>query len=291
MDLPIGHVAGTKGVLVAWVDFSGFVATTDPLDAYGGISVPEQSLRNLMERLNSGSQSMTGHHDGLLPVRTRSVKAELRPTPRGGVGLWVEGEADEAEWTALGEVGGFSVGGRMDLAEEHWPAQPKAALRVSADLGWFPPEDLVAALRLMSRDFGVRGSHLLQLSALPPARIILEVALPVVAALGPNLAASALWDGLKLLLLRFQAKKGALARQEPDVPIPPPVFEFDVVGADDFRATAQLRTEDPEVLKLALGTMNAAIEAARVSGGSVESSPDRPHLMSFDPESGEWHHR
>lgn len=163
----------------------------------------------------------------------------------------------------------------------------KPDITIAADLGWFPTPDLLAALQLVSREFGVRGSQILQLSALPPAKIIVEIGLPIISALGPNLAASAIWDGLKFLLLRFRAGKEALAKEQPSVQVAPPFLDFEVTGSD-FSARAQVRTEDPEVLRSALACMNSAIETVKATGRTDIPSTETPYLMWFDEEAGTW---
>lgn len=276
---------------MSWKRVAGFVATTDPLEAYGGIRLAEEALRSMHDQFVRGEVPMNGHHDSLLPIRTRNLVASLRPTERGGLGLWLEVDVHEEDWDRSGLARGWSYSAQEQIPPEEWPTPTQPVVSVTIAAGRFANADLIAALQLINRGFPVAGSRLFQFSALPPARIIVDMVWPVLTALGPNLAASAIWDGLKLLVLRFQVRKER-ARESGTGPVPidKPIVEFHIAGGD-FRAIAAVRTEDPDVLQKAMEVMSDSIKAAvaQLPPPPAENETRPPSIyLSYDDEGQGW---
>jgi hypothetical protein len=173
------------------------------------------------------------------------------------------------------------------LEPEEWAAPDRPQVSVATDAARFLTDDLIAALQLVSRQFPVSGTHLFQFSALSSARVIIDVSWPLIVALGPNLAASAIWDGLKYLVLRSRIRSPQVdPSAAPTGVVDLPIFEFDVSGAD-FTARAVVRTEDPEVLNNAMAALRDGIAAAALRLPPPTDDVSKPMLrLGYDEQEG-----
>jgi hypothetical protein len=132
-------------------------------------------------------------------------------------------------------------------------------------------EDVREALAVMAKDFRVTGKHFHQLAGEPPAQIVLEMTMFFLTQLGPNLAASAIWDGIKLLWTR---RKDNAARKN--------ILAINVRNGDR-ECIARIETDSEDVAKQALSTVSDAVQR-------VFDSPagDRPREIVTYDDGGEW---
>jgi hypothetical protein len=207
----------------------------------------------MAEALNSGSLPMIGHHDWTQPIRTRNVRAWVTDLEDGENALRLEAEVRGGDLAAAGEVGGMSFTTFAPLGEALGPHPDSAPVRLSADAAAFEELDIARACELISELAPAKARLLFQFNALEVSRIVIEVGYPLVASLGPNLAASAIWDGLKHLLSKRKRPKqtGPATRIELCTPI---TEGNEVIGIID--------TDNPEVARLALEKYSESVQVA-----------------------------
>lgn len=91
----------------------GFVITNNRVAAYGGVQVSEEELSRIADQIRHSGVPMLANHDERLRLKPRLLNVDVRPTPSGALGVWVEFETDEEAWKAasdaVGGLRGFSV--------------------------------------------------------------------------------------------------------------------------------------------------------------------------------------
>ncbi len=259
---------------MAWLTVETFVVTTKPVDAYGGIRIPAEEIYKIADQLRlHGTARMKGHHDARFPIRVQSIEVEVRPIGGDDLGVWMSAVVDEDDWNRIGGTRGFSIA-VTEALEEVGLTLPE--IQVHADASWFADDEIAEAVEILRRDYRTHGSRLYQFSMWPPAKIVIEAGWSLVMALGPNLAASAVYDALKLLILKKRARGQARSFGEPTI------IDMKIRNGPK-EATAVIRTDDPETLRIAMTTFSNAVDRI-VSADST----DRGGAVWFDSESQEW---
>lgn len=177
----------------------GFVTTTDPIDAYGGIQLDPQVMHFLADAIREGRTPWNAQHDQRLHMKPRVITVDVREAGNGALGVWVELEIEEEDWFKYGELGGFS----LTLVESYLKPRsgdPGPPLRIAADAYHFNDSDLRAVAASLEDHFSVYADRLYQFSELPEARVVIEMSVAVIQSLGPNVVASALYDAFKHFL-------------------------------------------------------------------------------------------
>lgn len=179
------------------------LATTHAIPAYGGIQLPKEALDQVAEAIASGALPMHFGHDISRPVSVSEVEAGVERLEDGEFAAWAEFNVDEDVWATYGaEVaaveapGGMSVSFTGPMAGRSLASG--SALVVAADGHHFAEEEIdaaVAILRQLGTDAG--GEVLYQFSFEQIAKVIIDVVWPVVASLGPNIVASAIYDAAR----------------------------------------------------------------------------------------------
>lgn len=259
-----------------WAEFDAIVATSHRVEKYGGIRLGEDALQQIAAALNRGGVPMLSHHDPTRPVRTRDLLAGVVSLPDGERAVRIAGLINAEDWAAAGEIRGMSFAYPQPIGRADGPYPQAEPLRLSADAAWFDDATIAHACSLMSALAPVEGNRLYQFSAVEDLRVIVEIGTSLVAALGPNLAASAVWDGLKYMLIAVTPRRkridpAATSRVELVTPLP------------TGNVTAVIDTVDVETARQALAAYSAAVEtAARAAAGStvVQWSPS--------PDGGKW---
>lgn len=136
----------------------GFMATTDPLSVYGGVQLPEQAIRELVEMIRLGPLPLQVQHDDRYRLNPKVIVAEVRRTTTGSLGAWVELELDPDEWNTVADMKGFSVATIGNYSSPDLAAR-KPILLFSADAGEFDRQDYEAAVRKLSDHFAVGGGN------------------------------------------------------------------------------------------------------------------------------------
>lgn len=179
------------------------VATTHSIPAYGGLQLPREVLDQVADALVSGAMPMHFGHDISRPVPVSDVEAGVEQLEDGEFATWAEFNVDEDLWAAYGaEVAAVGAPGGMSISFTGPMAgrsrASESALVVAADGHHFDEEEIdsaVAILRLLGADAG--GEVLYQFSFEPIAKVVIDVVWPVVASLGPNIVASAIYDAAR----------------------------------------------------------------------------------------------
>lgn len=179
------------------------LATTHPIPAYGGIQLPREILEEVAEAVASGSMPMHFGHDISRPAAVSVVASGVEQLDDGHLAVWAEFDIDAGVWAAYedevaaaGAPGGMSISFSGPMAGRSLAGD--APLVVAADRHHFSDEEIDEAVTLLGR-LGVeaRGEVLYQLSFEPVAKIIIDVVLPMVMSLGPDLVAAAIYDAAR----------------------------------------------------------------------------------------------
>jgi hypothetical protein len=178
----------------------GFIITTSPVAVYGGVQLPPEQMHRIADQVRRQGVPMLAHHDERHRLKPRLLNVDVRETGSGSLGVWVEFEIDEEAWKAAGDIRGFSAT-MVEPYREADPDSPKPLLQIASDAGHWDDDlrDEVAAA--LSPHFNASSERLYQFNAEPPAKIIVDFAvplLPLIGSMGINVFSSALWDGLKL---------------------------------------------------------------------------------------------
>ena len=219
---------------------SAILATTDPIPAYGGIQFSPSELEEIVAGIRDGRIPMNADHDGRKRLDAKWVNAEIRRTEHGSLGVYADFDVDEDEWEEYGR-NDWS----LSVVKE-WlisiPEDSSPTLLLKADAGHFDEEILDSAMDALHPHFAVRGGLLYQFSEIPPARVILEMALLTLQVIPINLISSVLYDGLKYFLKPKRAEKS--------------IFEFRISDEGRNRSiNAHIETSDPDILRSALTQM------------------------------------
>jgi hypothetical protein len=240
-----------------WVVIDAVVATTDRLDRYGGIALSLSALEQMKRQIETSNIPFAGHHNHALPIRHRNVVLDIRSTDRGTYALHLEAEVVKSDWESLGPVFGMSFATSGPI--EGFDAAEGVAL-IAADAEWFADEDIVEAATALAQSLadrsGLEASVLprryYQFSVLPAAKIVIEVAWGLFSALGPNIAASVIWDGIKYLFVRRRKPKD-VAQSGAET-----VIDIHVKNGD-ASIVAVVRTSDENVAEKAVESLGEAI--------------------------------
>ena len=242
-----------------WVAVQSVLASTDPIAAYGGIAITRDALEDMAKVLNAGTVPMSANHDSRQGIRTRNATAGVREKVTGGFELFMAFEMHPDDWEKYGHLPGMS----HTTIEAIWIdelAQKSIVAKFSADAAWFDDDVIVSASHAVQSAIGqnsavenpgVLPSRVYQFSVVPDARIIIETSLALFNALGPNLVASAIWDGLKLAIARRRTPKGGNASAKTTVEIK--------MDNGDSSITACVSTDDSAVAKAAVQVLGDAV--------------------------------
>ncbi len=197
------------------------LATTHPVESYGGVQFGRDAMQAFADAVRSGAVPMHVNHDYTRPVDATVIDTGVEERDDGHCAAWALLELDEGTWAAwqaelaaAGAPGGWSF-----TVTEPIGAGERTAGYVAGDAAHFSDEDLRTAAETLSRIEPMHARRLYQFSEVPDAVAVLGLSLHLVQQLGPNLLASALWDGVKALcqsrLGLGQSTRVALAVSDP----------------------------------------------------------------------------
>jgi len=242
------------------------VTTSHPIEAYGGVKLSDIVLEQIAERLRGGLIPMINQHDPMHPIDCRCLRAQVVELSDGFKAVEADFEVDaeawaavEAEWAAVGAPGGFSFS-----CAEWFDTAMEASLKLAADPHYFSDADIKKAAEIMSSAGTVKAGRLYQFAAVPPPHIVVDLG-AVLTTIPVSVLGSAIYDGLKYLLLRVIHRKDE------------PAVETQIDFHTDSQ-TLQIRSSDAEVLKHALDRIGDAIES-------------RNGLLAWREEDGDWEAR
>lgn len=179
------------------------LATTHAIPAYGGIKLGKGVMHQLAEALRNGSIPMHLNHDATRPLAVSNVESGVEQLDDGEWAAWAEFDVDSDEWSAWqdelaekGAAGGMSFSFHEPVVDATSPE-----VLVFADAHHFRDDDLRQAALTFS-ELGLRSSasRLYQFSFIPEALVVLELTAGALGSLGPNIAASYIYDCLKTFM-------------------------------------------------------------------------------------------
>lgn len=137
----------------------------------------------------------------------------------------------------------------------------------------FTQADLTEAVKTMSSAYPVEIRPLQRGGTGWDVEILLQFAYATFVALGPNLGASAIWDGLKVLFIKYRLS------HPPERPSPLVTFKV----ADSSREVeAFVRTDDPECLSRAMSSLTDIVSA------TFDRSDSEWNYVEYDERAGSW---
>jgi hypothetical protein len=259
----------------AWVSFEAVVATTHTVSKYGGVALTDAALTKMADALNAGSIPMLAEHDWTQPMRAKEVVAEVVTLDDGERAVRIRGRVIEADWRGAGDLRGFSFSGFEELGRAEGPNPEAPSIFLAGDAAWFEDEVIGTACSMMCSLAPLDGSRLYQFAAADEARAVLELGYSLVLALGPGLATSAIWDGLKYLLLH--------RRQTPTGDTDTTRIELRTI-LPNGEVIAVVHTTDPTTAAQALEAYSVAVREA------VTAATGPRHVIVWKPsdDGGSW---
>ncbi|QGN33941.1 hypothetical protein [Microlunatus sp. Gsoil 973] len=223
------------------------------------MALSDQMLYEMLDALNSGSMPVIGQHDWTKPLRTMDLEARLVVMDDGERAVRLTGLVDQDDWDSAGPIGGMSFTAMEKIGHAEGLHPDREPISLSADHGWFDDDAIAQASTIMSQVVPVDGNRLLQFTAMELVRVVIEISYNTLVLLGPNLASSAIWDGLKYLLTHRKTRDGC-EHAPSRIEISTDLGSGKVVGIID--------TADPKIARAGLRTYRKAVDTAgRVAGG------------------------
>src|SRR6476646_9409125 len=226
------------------------IASTHPVDKYDGICFGREALEQMADAFNDGTVPMNFDHSALLPLQATQVTARVVDLDDGESAVDMTFDIDEEVWrsiedrfSAAGVPGGFSfTAGVLQIP----PAGGmQAVLVISADAAAFSDAERAEVGEVLSSLGPTQVNRLYQLSVVDLARVIIEIW----PSLAIGVASSGLYDALRRLIS---------GRREPTT------IEIHRYRPDGSQTKAIIRTEDQDVVRIALENLTEEQEAPAI---------------------------
>ena len=230
------------------MEVDAIVATDQPVSAYGGIRLGESALHDVAEAIRSGSLPMLIEHDIRRPLNPAILDTQVRQRSDGYKEVWIRFAVDadawaqfEAELAASGAPGGFSFAFSEPIADlPALAAESVVPVALEADASHWSDEDLLAAAEDLRAIGSVHVGRRYQFALEPLAVVALTL---VLAPILTGLITNTLYDGLKRFL-----RPGRRT-----------IFQFRVERQDGRIVDARLETDEPDVLRHAIGAFDRLV--------------------------------
>lgn len=255
--------------------------TSEPIEAYGGISIPAEMLRDLAQQIEATEVPFHLDHNMSRPLRVRGFEAFVESRPDGIDELRFQAEIHEGDFHWLGSRQGVSATIMAPLArDQNGVRNDCAAMRLSADHAWFADDALIEAEeQLIARGIAreiIQVERAYQFSFVPDPQIFVDVAYPILLSIG----ASAIWDGTKKLFGQRRTPSGGDATA-------PTVVNVSI--ADGERSLkAVVTTSDEAVAQRAIESLDQAVKTFFQSSPISPPEEKRKTVTVWDDESGNW---
>jgi len=227
------------------VTITATLATTRPIEKYGGIQIAFVALERMRDQIKAGEMPMHMNHRADASLDATILDARIEKISETDHALVVDFEADqdawkevEAEWSAVGAPGGFSAAVTQLQEKIAGPHAPSAIF--ASDAGAYTDEERAEAARLISRTAPVEVLRLFQFSEPEFAKIALEFTREV----GAGLFVAAV---CYLVGRRDGSSHIEMRRTEPD----------------GTTTTAVLDTSDPEIVRVAAESFDSLDESSQ----------------------------
>lgn len=252
------------------------VASTHPMEKYGGIQVAPQALEAMAVAMNAGNVPLTFNHSGSEVIETSNVDVAVVLLDDGEYALEGTFDVEEAAWHAweaqLEEVG---VRGGMSFSAFENQLAPSSgeppAFSLSADAAGFTDEDRRRAQELFETSAPTEVKRLYEFSAQEVFRVFLEI-WEITGPFIVNIASSGIYDGLKFLLARHQSETEIVITDH---------------SPDGSERRTVIKTNDPETLRTVLETLWSSPRTGETSALRVETAPPPLKLSDSPPEDDE----
>jgi len=222
--------------------------TSERIPAYGGISIPSETLQALAEQMNARPVPVHLDHDLSKPVRFRGTRVFVAARPDGIDELRFAAEIHEEDLPLFEERKAMSATLRTPIERDaESVVREGAALEISGDHAWFDDAALIDAelqfLNLgVSRDV-IRVQRAYQFGLLPEPQIFLDIIYPLLVSVG----SASVWDGIKSTFKRRKTPRGGSAET-------PTVINLEILdGNRSLRAV--VTTHDEAVIQLSRCTL------------------------------------
>jgi len=222
------------------------VASTNPLEKYGGVRIALSALEQMRDKMNKGVVPMQANHSALELVEARNIKARIEPAEDGEHSLVVDFDIDDEKWEAIEDEwkradapGGFSVA--ITTPQMRFDGPNEQSIMITADAAAYSDEARAAAGLALSKIANVEVRRLLQFSEMELAKIAIELAVSIIGGGG----GAALYEALAGLVK---------SRNEPSV------LEFDLRRQDGSTIKAVMKTSDPLIVEKAIDGLAKLID-------------------------------
>lgn len=264
-----------------WRPVQGILMTSEPIEAYGGLSISAEMLRNMAQHLNIGGVPFHADHKLSQPIRMRRFEAFVASRPDGVdvLNFRAEIHEDDQHWleSRPGVSATITAPLPRDESEAHIGDSP---IRISADHAWFDDDALMAAeAGLLAQGIGrelLRVERAYQFSFVPDPQIFIEVAYTILLSMGSN----ALWDGVKKIFSRRRTPRGGDERT---------MTTLNISMQDGDRSlNAVISTNDEGVAERAMDSLDQAFTSFFADPQVSSPEGTRKAVTVWDDESRDW---
>jgi hypothetical protein len=252
-----------------FVTFQFTMASSHPLDVYGGFTASDELLESLAAALNAGSLPIHFNHDLRRPLTVREQRGWTERDDEGF--LLVKGEIEllksdadfyKDQLAQFQAPGGMSYSFTTRLGDTATDAALPAVAYIAGDASHFDEESILAAAAELGPLGEVEGRHLYQFDALMLPVIVLFLFDGAVS-VGWNVVSAYLYDALNKVKLKPDTRIQVVKEE----------------GPDGVRVTGTVETSDTEVAKAAIEKFGALLD----TGGAYDWDGSKWVDASADP--------
>jgi hypothetical protein len=245
-----------------WRRVRGILATNDVIAAYDGrIGLSDDAVRDIAESLNSGAVPFSANHDSSRPLRARAFHSWVEEQDGGRLIVQFECEMHRDDIHVLEEMHGMSFTTLDHIVSGQTGSDSTGSdLLISGDAAWFNDADIVLAAGVMlgrgidAPQLRVDAARIYQFAIIPDPRIIVQVSEYVWQTVGTGIAASIIWDGIKVLWARRRTRRD---RENP----PSTSIELRLQAVNGARLDAVIKSDNEQEIRQAMNCLPAVIGA------------------------------
>lgn len=247
------------------------MATSHPVAKYGGVRMAPQALQQMADALNSGQIPMLVEHDPRRRLRTRNLSAAVVDLPDGERGVRFTALVHPDDVALMQGIRGMSFSTSDLIGSVEGPNPERGTMELRADAAAFSDPVIARACEQMCAAGHTYGYRLMQFAGPDEARIVLDIAYSIVVVLGPGLATSAVYDGLRYLFRNRSKGSGD-----------DPVHLELATSVRGGEVKAVIQTSDPDVARAALAAYSDAVRAL------ASMPPDERPVLDWDAQGRAW---
>ncbi|KAB1646483.1 hypothetical protein F8O06_07040 [Pseudoclavibacter sp. CFCC 14310] len=255
--------------------------TSEPIEAYGGVSIPPDMLRELAKQIQGRDIPFHVDHKLSRPIRMRGFVAFVESRQDGIDELRFEAEIHEDDHHWLESRPGVSAMLTTPLArDESEERTGDAVIQLSADHAWFADDALIDAEEELAkigiaRDL-IQVERAYQFSFVPDPQIYIDISYTILLSVGAN----GIWEGIKKLFSRRRTPRGGDALA---------VTAINLSVADGQRSfKAVVTTNDETVAQRALDSLDQAATTFFQDSPVIPTEENPKTVSIWDDDSGVW---